>query len=163
MDDDPRLARPAALGGECRPGLELAHEVVRRGRGVGGRRRDHTRDARERLRALAKLLRDDEDLEALGQLLERIEPYAYAQPCALDDSLEAAKDREPCGGQLFARVGADDRAGGRGRRHGYPAAMDDAAALELAERAAVRGGRGALAKLGDPRYPTRKGPRDVVA
>src|SRR5437867_6332124 len=86
MDDDPRLARPAALGGERRPGLELAHEVVRRGRGVGASRRDHARDARERLRALAKLLRDDEDLEALGQLLERIEPYAYAQPGALDDS-----------------------------------------------------------------------------
>ena len=40
--------------------------------------------------------------------------------------------------------------------------MDDAAALELAKRAAFRGGRVALAKLGDPGYLTWKGQRDVV-
>src|SRR5207245_7679013 len=162
MDDDPRLARPAALGGERRPGLELAHEVVRRGRGVGASRRDPAPGAGEATRALAERLRDGEDLEALGQLLERIEPYAYAQPGALDDSLEAAKDREPCGGQLVGRVRADDRPDERGRRHGYPPAMHDAAALELAKRAAFRGGRVALAKLGDPGYLTWKGQRDVV-
>src|SRR2546428_838968 len=162
MDDDLRLARPAALGGERRSGLELAHEVVRRGRGVGASRRDHAREARERLRALAGLLRADGDRGALGEVLERIEPYAYAQPGALDDSLEAAKDPNPCGGQLVARVRADDRPDERGRRHGYPPAMDDAAALELAKRAAFRGGRVALAKLGDPGYLTWKGQRDVV-
>jgi myo-inositol-1(or 4)-monophosphatase len=40
--------------------------------------------------------------------------------------------------------------------------MDDAGALELAKRAAFRGGRVALAKLGAPGYLTWKGQRDLV-
>ena len=40
--------------------------------------------------------------------------------------------------------------------------MDDAGALELARRAAFRGGRVALAKLGAPGYLTWKGQRDLV-
>jgi myo-inositol-1(or 4)-monophosphatase len=40
--------------------------------------------------------------------------------------------------------------------------MDDAAALEIATRAAFRGGRAALARLGTPGYLRWKGQRDVV-
>ncbi|HUG06089.1 MAG TPA: inositol monophosphatase family protein, partial [Candidatus Limnocylindria bacterium] len=40
--------------------------------------------------------------------------------------------------------------------------MDDAKALEVATRAAFRGGRTALARLGDPGYQKWKGERDVV-
>jgi len=41
--------------------------------------------------------------------------------------------------------------------------MNDAAALEIATRAALRGGRTALARLGAPGYLRWKGQRDVVA
>lgn len=41
--------------------------------------------------------------------------------------------------------------------------MDDREAREIATRAAIRGGRVALEKLGDPGYLTWKGHRDVVA
>jgi myo-inositol-1(or 4)-monophosphatase len=41
--------------------------------------------------------------------------------------------------------------------------MDDLEALELASHAAVRGGRLALARLGDPGFVSLKGMRDVVA
>jgi len=44
-----------------------------------------------------------------------------------------------------------------------PSAMDDQAALEVATRAAFRGGRLAMARLGDPGYLEWKGHRDVTS
>ena len=110
MDDDDGLVRLSVLGVERLAALELARERARNGGGVLARRRHDPRPRRARARSLDELGSHDHDLVALGEVLERLEPHADAQPRPADLMLEAAVDLQPRGRQLVARVGADDGA-----------------------------------------------------
>jgi len=161
--------------------LDLAQERVGRGRSLGAARHDDASTGLQGLCGLLKLGWHDEDLESLRQRLEREEAHPDPEPGLLHHALEPVEYREPRCWQLGLGVRAHDRAdqepllaaGGltthgavstvghqAARRRWEP--MDDAQALDIATRAAFKGGRAALARLGTPGYLRWKGQRDVV-
>ena len=182
MGHDLRLARPDLLGVQGLAALDLAQEQVRGGTGFRPGRDDDPGAGLEGFRGLLKHGRHHQNLEALGQLLEREEAHPDPELGLLHHALEAVKDREPRRGELGLGVRAHDRpdepaflafrgltvqravftVGGHQADRRKWERMDDEKALDLATRAAFRGGRAALARLGTPGYLRWKGQRDVV-
>jgi len=144
--------------------LDLTQERGRSCGRVGTARHDDAGACLEGLCGLLELGRNDEDLEPLRQLLEGEEAHTDPQPGLLHHALEAVEDREPRRRQLGLGVRTHDRADQESflAVHGRVARMDDAQALDIATRAAFKGGRAALARLGTPGYLRWKGQRDVV-
>jgi len=172
MGHDLRLPRPDLLRVQGLATFDLAQERVGGGGRLGTGRHDEAGAGLEGFCGLLKLRRHNEDLESFGQLLEREEAHADPEPGLLHHALEAVEDREPWCRQLGLRVRAHDRTDQESLRLVHPcnppfptirlAQMDDAQALDVATRAAFKGGRAALARLGTPGYLRWKGQRDVV-
>src|SRR5436190_10677649 len=87
---------------------ELAQESVNRGRRVLPRRHDDPRVPGEGCGAFGELRRNDQDLEALRQLLEGEYADAYPEARFAHLTFEAVKDSKPRRGQLV-RESAHDR------------------------------------------------------
>lgn len=109
MDDHDGIVGPRALRVEGAALGDLADQVPRgRCRRVA-RRREDARGGHAGACALLQLGRDDDDLVGLGELVQGVETHPDAQPGALHLVFEAAEDLQPRGGELVARVRADDR------------------------------------------------------